>query len=159
MVFERLRKYRWTLILTQKNMLLIIDTLNTVGKTIKSVSHDSSNLNTRIWILVAIIEFVVILFLLLKKKKTNLDYSDVNQSEIKKMKNQDIDMDNLMNSITHSKELYKELSKKCHPDRFVNTHLQEVADKLFQEITANQRNHKRLTELKKQAQNELNINF
>ena len=64
-----------------------------------------------------------------------------------------------MNSITHSKELYKELSKKCHPDRFVNTHLQEVADKLFQEITANQRNHKRLTELKKQAQNELNINF
>ncbi len=140
-------------------MLLKIDTLHIVGKTIKSVPQGSSNFTTRIWIVIAIIEFLVILFLLLKKKKTNLDYSDVNQSEIKKMKNQDIDMDNLMNSINHSKELYKELSKKCHPDRFVNTPLQEVADKLFQEITANQRNHKRLTELKEQAKTELNINF
>ena len=65
------------------------------------------------------------------------------------MKNSgDIDMNNLMNSIHRSRELYKELSSKYHPDRFVNTPEYEIAEEIFQRISKNERNYKELTLIK-----------
>jgi hypothetical protein len=135
-----------------------IDTLQHVMETFTFVKSKQLDDNTNYWILIASIEFLVILLLLLNKKKKT-DFSDLNKSDFKKMKSQDIDMENLMNSITNSKELYKELSKKCHPDRFVNTELQFIAEKIFQEISENKRDYNSLLKLKERAIKELNINF
>jgi curved DNA-binding protein CbpA len=67
------------------------------------------------------------------------------------------DMKNLVNSIAKSRELYKELSRQCHPDRFVNTDLQPTAEDIFQEISRNKRNYKILLALKERAIEKLNI--
>lgn len=111
------------------------------------------------WISIA--EFSVILFLIykLKSKKTINELSDFEIKNIKSSKNNSIDMNNLMNSIHNSKGLYKELSKKCHPDRFINDPRQKLAEEIFQEITKNERNYEKLSTLKLRAENELNINF
>lgn len=68
-------------------------------------------------------------------------------------------MENLMDSINGARTLYKELSRKCHPDRFVNTPKEKIAQEIFQEITKNQRNFEKLKLLKEKAINSLNINF
>jgi chromosomal replication initiation ATPase DnaA len=68
-------------------------------------------------------------------------------------------MNKLMDSINNSKSLYKELSKKYHPDRFVNTSKHLLSERLFQEISKNKRNHENLILLKKQAESELGTNI
>ena len=82
-----------------------------------------------------------------KKPKMNKD--------ILKAKSGDVDMGNLFDSINGSRDLYKKLSRKCHPDRFVGSDKQSIAEKLMQEVTKNKRNFNKLTELEKQIQNEL----
>jgi hypothetical protein len=78
---------------------------------------------------------------------------------IKGSRKNDINMDNLMNNIHNSRLLYKELSRKCHPERFVNDPKQKIAEEIFQEISKNERNHKELSLLKLRAINELNLTF
>ena len=68
-------------------------------------------------------------------------------------------MNNLMDSIHNSRNLYKELSKKCHPDRFINDPKQKIAEEIFQEISENERNFEKLSLLKQRAINELNLTF
>ena len=46
-------------------------------------------------------------------------------------------MNNLMDSIHNSRNLYKELSKKCHPDRFINDPKQKIAEEIFQDYINN----------------------
>lgn len=73
---------------------------------------------------------------------------------------QHIDFDNIINSSFHAGQLYNELKVKCHPDRFpIDTAKNRTADMLFQEISKNRYNIKKLLELKEQAKRELNINF
>ncbi len=117
-----------------------------------------------IWFWVSIGEFFVIILLLLnlKKRKYTLAFSDLDKSDVKRIKNtktQSINMDNLMDNIHGSRKLYKELSNKCHPDRFVNKPEQTLANEIFQEITENKRNFEKLNEIKVRATNELNIKF
>lgn len=109
----------------------------------------------------ALIELIVIIFLLykLKSKKEINELTNLETKNIKDSKKNTIDMDNLMNSIHNSRTLYKELSKKCHPDRFINDSKQKNAEEIFQEITKNERNYEKLSSLKLRAKNELNINF
>lgn len=86
-------------------------------------------------------------------------FSELDKGTTEKAKNTSIDMNNLMDSINNSNSLYKELSRKYHPDRFVNTPKQELAEKIFQEISRNKRNYEKLTLLKQQAESELDINL
>jgi len=112
------------------------------------------------WFWIAVIEFLIIVWLFRKfqkLKRNNLDLSDVKKSDLWKSGN--IDINNLMNSIHYSRELYKELSKKCHPDRFVNTPKQEIAEEIFQRISKNKRNYEQLIFIKEEAIDKLNINF
>lgn len=113
------------------------------------------------WFWLSIIQLVIILFLVFKlsRKQKNLAFSELSKDNLKKSKETDIDMSNLMNSINNSSELYKELSRKCHPDRFVNSPDQKLAEEIFQEIARHKRNHEKLTSLKERAINELNITF
>ena len=118
------------------------------------------------WFWIATAEFALILLLLYKvrKNKTEIFLPQAEQNVpltkgniLQNSKETEIDMDDLMNSIHKSKDLYKKLSTKCHPDRFTNRDLNKKADMIFQEITRNQRNYKRLLELKEVAQTQLNI--
>ena len=95
-----------------------------------ATASSSSGLLSSTWFWIAIVELFIIIFLLvrLKKKKTELAFSDLPKDKMKNAKSSFIDMDNLMNSINGSRDLYKELSKACHPDKFVNT---EKIDRLI----------------------------
>lgn len=135
--------------------LLITDTAKA------PVLNTSNSIFNSFWFWCSLIEFIIILFLFfrLKKSKSNLTFSDLGKDTVKGAKSSSIDMDNLMNSINSSGELYKELSRKCHPDKFINSPLQKLAEEIFQEISRNKRNFEKLTQLKERATKELNINF
>ena len=138
------------------NDTLIQDSLKAaeiiVAKTTEN--NDSSNL----WMWVAIVEFLIIIGLILAnrfKRKPNAKQQFKNESLA-----QEVDFNNIINSSFHSNELYDILKVKCHPDRFpTDPELNELAEKLFQEITKSKTNVKRLQELKVEAQQKLNINF
>lgn len=125
------------------------------------VSYFIANQNITIWFWFSIIEFIIILFLLIKQKKMKSDrlFFDLNKIKTENAKKSNIDMNKLMDSINNSKSLYKELSKKYHPDRFVNTSKHLLSERLFQEISKNKRNHENLILLKKQAESELGTNI
>jgi len=126
---------------------------------LKETLNNSDSIFTSIWFWISIIELIIIVYLIIKfsKKKENLAFSDISKEKLKEAQKTNIDMENLMNSINGSKELYKELSRLCHPDKFVNTDKQVIADKIFQEISKNKRNYNKLIELKQTAINDLNI--
>jgi uncharacterized protein YozE (UPF0346 family) len=141
-----------------KNILLQVKADSVVvAETISNT--DSTTFS--IWFWVAIIEFVIIVFLVLKLKKKGKDlkFGDLSKDKMRDAKKADVDMDNLMNSINGSKDLYKELSRTCHPDRFINSDKQKLAEEIFQDISKHKRDFKKLTELKERAITELNINF
>jgi hypothetical protein len=113
-----------------------------------------------IWFWIATIELFIIVWLIVKlqgQKRNELELSNVKKSDLKKSEN--VNMDNLLNSIHHSRELYKELSIKCHPDRFVNSSKQEIAQEIFQRISRHKRNYEQLMLIKEEAKDKLNINF
>lgn len=114
-----------------------------------------------IWFWIALLEFLLIVIFIVILLRRNSSTQNVNEhfDELKKAKNTNINMDDLMGDINHSKELYKELSKVCHPDKFVNSELKQKAELIFQEISKNKRNYKKLKELKERAKEELNLNL
>lgn len=128
---------------------------------VKESIANSNSIITSIWFWISLVEFLIIIFFIIKllKKKNNLAFSDLSKEQLKKAKSTNVDMDNLMNSINGSKELYKTLSKTCHPDRFINSDKQNLAENIFQEISKNKRNYNKLIALKQRAINELNINL
>ena len=138
------------------NDTLIQDSLKVVEKVVAKTTenNDSSNL----WMWVSIGEFVIIFGFILAnrfKRKPNAKQKFKDESLV-----QEVDFNNIINSSFHSNELYDILKVKCHPDRFpTDPKLNEIAEKLFQEITKSKTNVKRLQELKIEAEQKLNINF
>lgn len=141
--------------------------MNTILLQIKSDSTivsntlptDSSNLNIWFWLSIIELLIIIVLFLKLRKGKENLTFADLNKENLKKSKEATIDFGNVMNSINGSAELYKELSRKCHPDRFIDSPLQKLAEEIFQEISKNKRDFEKLLALKERAINELYLKF
>lgn len=127
----------------------------------KIITNDKVIDSHSLWFWFSIIELLLIIYLIykLKSKSKKVELTDLDTNKIINSKNNKIDMNNLMNSIHNSRTLYKELSKKCHPDRFINDPKQKNAEEIFQEITKNERNFEKLNSLKLRAENELNINF
>jgi len=138
------------------NDTLIQDSLKVVEKVVAKTTenNDSSNL----WMWVSIGEFAIIFGFVLAnrfKRKPNAKQKFKDESLV-----QEVDFNNIINSSFHSNELYDILKVKCHPDRFpTDPKLNEIAEKLFQEITKSKTNVKRLQELKMEAEQKLNINF
>ncbi len=139
---------------------ILQDTLQNQSSTEKINSAVEKTEHFNWWSLLAIIELVIILTLIYKNQKIK---NKVNIKEefgnIKKGSSSDMDMDNLVKSMHGSRELYKKLSRKCHPDRFQDEMLKDKADKIFQDISRYKRNHAKLTQLQKQAEKELDIKF
>ena len=115
------------------------------------------NLISYKWQILSALEFVIILYLSIKLKwaKKSVDPIEI---QLKKEKKNEVDMGNLMKDLHLSKDLYRELSRKYHPDRFVGTPLVEKANDLFQLIQKNKNNYHQLQELKNRATLELNMN-
>ena len=134
-------------------------TLLQVSKKIVPVEKIST-LNS-VLICITIIELTIIVYLLykLKTKKPISNLSDLEIQGITKSKKSEINMDSLMDNIHSSKPLYKELSRKCHPERFVNDDRQDLAQEIFKEITKHEKNFEQLEKLKKRAIAELNLTF
>lgn len=139
------------------NILLQLNTDSVVTETM--LSADPSSLSLWFWISLAECLIIVFLLLRLKKRRGNLDFGDVSKDKVRGAKKSDVDMDNLLKSINGSKDLYKELSRSCHPDRFINSDKQKIAEEIFQEISKNRRDFNKLTELKQKAIIDLRINF
>ena len=114
-----------------------------------------------LWFWFSIIELLLIVYLIyrLKSKKVVSELTDLEMQNIQNSKNNTIDMNSLMNNIHNSRGLYKELSRKCHPDRFIGDPKHQIAEDIFQKISDNERNYEKLNQLKTRAINELNINF
>ena len=103
---------------------------------------------TSVWLWVAVIELLVILYLI-----------NLLMRRDRKKKSGHIDFENTINSAFNSKPLYDKLKVLCHPDRFANTPLEREANAIFQEIQANRYNYSKLMDLKDQAIKTLHINF
>ena len=138
------------------NDTLIQDSIKVAGKAISKVTE--ANDNTNWWMWLAIVELGVIAYLILKEKlKSKVTAKQQFKSESLK---QEIDFNNIINSSFNSIKLYDELKVKCHPDRFPTDREKNIiAENLFQEISKNKTNVKRLLELKEEAIQKLNINF
>lgn len=138
------------------NDTLIRDSLKLTSEVVGNSPDTNSGNN--LWFWIAIIEFLVIIYLLFKRKPK------VKETAKKKFKTEslkgEIDFQNIIDSSFNSVKLYDELKVKCHPDRFPTDKVKnEIADRLFQEINKNKTNTKRLLVLKEEAKQKLNINF
>jgi hypothetical protein len=84
--------------------------------------------------------------LALRKKKSSLKRKileeDISYSEEAK---------NIINSISKSKSLYKELITKVHPDIFADVDDKQKATELSSSITENKHNYNELSKLKKEV--------
>jgi hypothetical protein len=140
-----------------KNILSIIQKNGVSTK----LPEEINTTELSIWFWIALIELLIIVYLIFKPKKKNseLAFGDLSKKKLRNSKKSEIDMSNVMNSINSSKTIYKELSRVCHPDRFINSDKQLIAEEIFQDITKNKRDFKKLTELKERAIIELNIKF
>lgn len=120
--------------------LLQVDSLAT-----KILPAVETKIHSNIWIWIAIAEAIVIILLALAMsyKKSNFHKR---KSEILA---EQPDFGNLFNSAFNAEPLYKELSRKCHPDRFApDAEKMAIADELFQRVTKNRNNIKALQQLK-----------
>lgn len=113
------------------------------------------------WVYLVVSGLFVILilarYLIKKYKKQSLQGYPIDK--IKAMQKTSVDLDNLMYSISSANELYKDLSKTCHPDRFLKDDKHSIAEEIFKEITKSKRNYAQLDQLKKRAEAELDIQF
>lgn len=132
------------------------DSIKLASKLVTKSAPDNETVNWWMWL--AIFEFcIIIIFILIKR-------SNLNDTAKRHFKNeslkQEIDFNNIINSSFNSIQLYDELKVKCHPDRFPNDpEKNTMAVAIFQEITKNRNNVKRLIELKEEAIIKLNINL
>ena len=133
-----------------------------MNDTIKGLSETTPNnsifsdTNWLIWIV--LLEFIIIIYLIIKLKSKPEE--KVKQKFKKESLEKVIDFNNIINSSFNSKELYDSLKVKCHPDLFpFDESKKTIAEKLFQEITENQNNAKRLLELKEDVKQKLKINI
>lgn len=104
-------------------------------------------MNNNIWKYIVVIESLVIVHLVRKIRRPSKN----NLEELKQYKGKDVDVGNVIDSIHGAKSLFKQLSKKYHPDKYTNTDKHAIALDIYQRMTNNRRNFKVLKELEKEA--------
>lgn len=122
-----------------------------------SKSSFSNNFYYTIWFWFSILELFIIILLIIRKEKDKQDNSFYYAIKRSKKEDKNEDMRNVVNSIFYSKNLYDKLKVKCHPDKFNDEKLKNIANNLFQIITENKGNLSVLQEIESRAKNELNI--
>ena len=133
---------------------VLTDTLQGVAGAVTTGNFRESD----VWFYIAMVEFVIIFFLLLFAFRRGT--TRVEKQKLRESIKSDVDFQNIINSLFHATEIYNELKVKCHPDRFIgDVEKNATANRIFQEVTKNKMNYKRLQELKKEAEESLGINF
>ena len=134
---------------------IFIDTIKVANQVISKTDNEVVSSHFY-WIWIAIIEFLLIVYLIFfRNKKESAHVKFKNEAKVG-----DIDFENIINSSFHVKPLYDELIVKCHPDRFPDDiEKNKIALEIFQEISKSKTNYKKLIELKELAKQKLNINF
>lgn len=135
------------------SITLATDTLAVQPEGVRSLIQSS------IWFWISLVQFLVIIILIIRYKriKGKPIIREIRKEIIKEAGKEDIDMEELMANINKAGRLYKTLSSKCHPDRFINSPKYLPAEEIFQEITRYKRNYKELCALRERAINELNV--
>lgn len=132
--------------------------METIVNVVSIVNCLSSILNNvLVWMIVAGVEFLVIIGLLLgaKSKKRNEELLRIKK---KVLNESEVDFKNIVESPFKAGELYKVLIRKCHPDRFAGDELKiAIATELSAKITENKNNFKMLKELEAEAEEKLNV--
>lgn len=133
---------------------ILKDSLYLAKQTI--INLQKSNYHSKIWIVLSILELGIIIYLILR---TNNSKKELFKEQFKaEALSQEIDFDNIIDSSFNAAKLYDELKIKYHPDKFTdNSEINSLATKLFQEITKNKTNLKRLQELRQEAKSKLKI--
>ena len=118
-------------------------------------------MNNPIWFWVSLLEAFIIIALIIRRRKNSkkLAFADISKEKIKNAQNQNIDMTDVINSINKSQVLYKELSKRCHPDLYLDDEKKKIAESIFKDISKYKRNYQKLLELRIVAIKDLNINI
>ena len=133
---------------------VLTDTLQGVAGAVTTGNFQESD----VWFYIAMVEFVIIFFLLLFAFRRGT--TRVEKQKLRESIKSDVDFQNIINISFHATEIYNELKVKCHPDRFIgDVEKNATANRIFQEVTKNKMNYKRLQELKKEAEESLGINF
>ena len=133
---------------------VLTDTLQGVAGAVTTGNFQESD----VWFYIAMVEFVIIFFLLLFAFRRGT--TRVEKQKLRESIKSDGDFQNIINSSFHATEIYNELKVKCHPDRFIgDVEKNATANRIFQEVTKNKMNYKRLQELMKEAEESLGINF
>lgn len=118
----------------------------------------SCNINP--WKLTSIIELGIIAYLIkkiLNKKKTEEFYVD---KQVLDSKREELDMDNVIESMFNAPILYDKLKKKIHPDRFPNDlEKNRIASDLATQLNQFKNDQKKLNEIKSIAIEKLGITF
>ena len=133
--------------------------MDTIQNTIDSltVAMPTTEAGPNVWMIIAVVEFIVILVLLLSRGKSD-DAKARAKREV--LKEGEIDFGNIIASPFHAEALYTELIRKCHPDRFApDKEKMELANNLSTRITQSRRDLRALQILKEEAQTKLNINL
>lgn len=112
--------------------------------------------NICIWI--ALVELAVITYLLFKIRRRYTLKKTISQVAFNPDNQTDIDFDNIIVSTFNARQLFDLLKVKCHPDLFsTDNEKRSIAENLFQEISKNKNNYKKLLELKEQVIQQLKI--
>lgn len=117
----------------------------------------SSGISPWPYILLAV-ALLLVLFLIARRLRRHPSRAAKRRADKRKLLDgTDVDFNNIINSSFAARQLYDELKVKCHPDRFLDPSLNAIATSIYQAITENRHNHKRLLELKQQAIQQLKI--
>ena len=140
------------------------DTLRIVSDSLSNVSQQAGNSDshTWIWIIVASVVAIAILFVILLVHR-RLKTKPVDNLEILKQQANaqgNVGFENIINSAFNSRQLYDKLKVKCHPDRFpLEPQKNAIANDIFQRIKKNEYNVEELEKLKEEAIERLGISI
>lgn len=138
-------------------ILQIQDSVNAVKYSMETMLPQS---DSNLWMWISIFESICIIGLLLILLGARNKHTEIQRQFKANAKKEDVDFNNIIVSSFHAGDLYNQLKKVCHPDRFSsNPELMSKADDLFQQITQNKHDLKKLQELKAEAIKELHINI
>lgn len=89
---------------------------------------------------------------LFKKKKNDIEINQL----INNYKKQKVNMNDLMQSINKSNDLYNKMKIEFHPDKFLNSAFYNEILSHYQEITKSKRDYLKLFEINEKLNNLLN---
>lgn len=135
------------------------DTLQQVADSIMTQAADAGTA-INYWMIIAIVEFVIILVLIARATMRHGPETEKQRIKKKVMDEGTVDFGNIVNSAFNAPQLYKDLMRKCHPDRFApDADKMAIADDITMRLGKCKHDVKALQQLKKEAEEKLNINL